>query len=228
MTGDPETPAPEVQAPEIHAPMISSEDEARAYVDAWADTRARERLDLFAKLLLAENQNQNLISKASEAQLWVRHFADSAQLLEHVPRETYVNGAPGPWLDLGTGAGPPGIVIAILRPQFRTVLVESRARRVDFLEHCVAELGLENCNVYGDRLERVEPFESWVISARAFAPLEKLLRLSAPFSTKGTRYLLPKGRSAAHELAQTKPKIRKMFHVEQSLTDAEAGIIVSK
>ncbi len=207
---------------------ISSEAEARTYVETWADTKARERLDLFAKLLLAENQQQNLISKASEEHLWVRHFADSAQLLEHVPRETYVSGAPGPWLDLGTGAGPPGLVIAILRPQFRTVLVESRARRVDFLEHCVAELGLENCTVQGERLERVDPFETWVISARAFAPLEKLLRLSSPFSTKATRYLLPKGRSAAHELANTKPKIRNMFHVEHSLTDSEAGIIVSK
>ena len=207
---------------------ISDELSARAYTQSWGDAAACERLERFAALLLEENQRQNLISKASAEQLWVRHFADSAQLLEHVPRETYANGAPGPWLDLGTGAGLPGLVIAILRPQFRTVLVESRGRRVEFLQHCVEELGLTNCVVEGDRLERLEPFTAWVISARAFAPLDKLLRLSAPFSTKTTLYLLPKGRSAAQELQQSKPKVRRMFHVEQSLTDVEAGIIVSK
>lgn len=208
--------------------LITGEDEARAYSLQWGDAEAGLRLRRYAELLLAENQRQNLISKPSEAQLWVRHIADSAQLLEHVPRETYAHGSPGPWLDLGTGPGLPGLVIAILCPQIPVVLVESRARRVEFLESCVAELGLNNCEVIGQRLERVNPFESWVISARAFAPLEKLLRLSAPFSTKATRYLLPKGRSAAHELEATKPSIRKMFHVKHSLTDPEAGIIVSQ
>ena len=78
----------------------------------------------------------------------------------------------------------------------------------------------------GERLERIDPFPARVISARAFAPLDKLLRLSAPFSTKATRYILPKGRSAAHELKEQKQSIRKLFHVEHSLTDREAGIIV--
>lgn len=209
--------------------VISGEAEAKAYVKTWADAECFERLERYAELLLAENQQQNLISKPSEAQLWERHIADSAQLLEHVPRETYLNRVPpGPWLDLGTGPGLPGLVIAILCPRIRTVLVESRARRVEFLENCIDELDLPNCTVIGARLEAVEPFDSWVISARAFAPLEKLMRLSAPFSTKATRYLLPKGRSAAHELKQTKPSIRKMFHVKHSLTDPDAGIIVSK
>jgi len=210
------------------ATLISDEDAARTYVETLADKDACARLDRYCDLLLAENQRQNLISRPSEAQLWMRHIADSAQLLEHVPRETYANGAPGPWLDLGSGPGLPGLVIAMLSPQIPVVLVESRARRVEFLENCIEELSLTNCSVEGQRLERVTPFESWVISARAFAPLEKLLRLSAPFSTKATRYLLPKGRSAAHELSQTKASIRNMFHVKHSLTDPEAGIIVSK
>ena len=156
--------------------------------------------------------------------MWVRHIADSAQLLRFVPRETPSR----PWLDLGTGAGFPGLVIAALRPEWEIVLVESRARRVEWLEHIVRELDLGNCRVEGRRLELVEPFNASVISARAFAPLEKLLSLSAPFSTKATNYLLPKGRSAAQELQAMPRKIRGMFHVEQSLTDEEAGIIVSK
>ena len=208
--------------------VITGEAEARAYVERWADAEAMDRLEAYAALLLAENQNQNLISKPSESQLWERHIADSAQLLEHVPRETYRVDAPGPWMDLGTGPGLPGLVIAAICPQIPVVLVESRARRVEFLARCVEELSLANCTIKGQRLERVTPFQSWVISARAFAPLEKLLRLSAPFSTKRTRYLLPKGRSAAHELEALKPAIREMFHVKHSLTDAEAGVIVSK
>ncbi|MDY7096873.1 MAG: 16S rRNA (guanine(527)-N(7))-methyltransferase RsmG [Pseudomonadota bacterium] len=208
--------------------ILQDEAGARSYVEGWADKAAMERLDLFAKLLLKENQRQNLISKPSESQLWLRHFADSAQLLEHVPRETLSAPKSDPWLDLGTGAGFPGIVIAAIHPNTPVVLVESRQRRVEFLANAAQEMALPKCMVIGERLERIEPFHARVISARAFAPLEKLLRLSAPFSTKRTRYVLPKGRSAAQELAEQKKSIRSMFHVEHSLTDSEAGIIVTK
>ena len=209
--------------------LLASEDQAKAYVANWADELAQERVEAFARLLIEENQSQNLISKSSEQNLWIRHIADSAQLLEHVPRETYMERVPiGPWMDLGSGPGLPGLVVAILCPRIPCVLVESRARRIEFLERTIADLDLSNCRVEGKRLESVDPFQAWVISARAFAPLDKLLRLSAPFSTKATRHLLPKGRSAAHELSQAKASIRNMFHVKHSLTDTEAGIIVSK
>ncbi len=203
--------------------LIETEAQARDYVARWADDAAMARLERVATLLLEENQRQNLISKPSEAQLWQRHFADSAQLLEYVSRET----PKSPWLDLGTGAGFPGLIIAALCPDWRVCLVESRGRRVEFLSHCAKELGLAQCEVLGQRLERIEPFPVGVISARAFAPLKKLLSLSAPFSTKATRYILPKGRSASHELAELKVPIRKLFHVKHSLTDRDAGIIVS-
>lgn len=201
---------------------------ARTYVESLTDAAGMARLEVLIAALIEENQRQNLISKPSEAQMWVRHIADSAQLLRYVPRETVAGESPGLWLDLGTGAGFPGLVIAALDPNRPVVLVESRARRVEWLERMVRELDLSNCRVKGQRLELVEPFIASVISARAFAPLEKLLRLSAPFSTKATTYLLPKGRSAAQELRAMPRKIRGMFHVEQSLTDEQAGIIVSK
>ena len=204
--------------------VLRDEISARAFVEGLTDAAGMLRLEALSAALINENQRQNLISRPSEAQMWVRHIADSAQLLRFVPRETPSR----PWLDLGTGAGFPGLVIAALRPEWKIVLVESRARRVEWLEHMVRELDLGNCRVEGRRLELVEPFKASVISARAFAPLEKLLSLSAPFSTKATTYLLPKGRSAAQELQAMPRKIRGMFHVEQSLTDEEAGIIVSK
>lgn len=209
---------------------IESEEHARGFVVELAEqlgsSEAMGRLDDYAALLLEENQRQNLISKASEAHLWQRHIADSAQLLRFVPRETLGGGAQGPWLDLGSGPGLPGLVIAAICPQMPVTMVESRARRVAFLERCIVALGLPKAQVIGERLERITPFPARAISARAFAPLETLLSLSAPFSTADTRYVLPKGRSAAHELASLRPAIRKMFHVEQSLTDKDAGIIL--
>ena len=202
--------------------ILISEAGARDYVAGLTNMDGVERLEALIAALIEENQRQNLISRPSEAQMWVRHMADSAQLLRFVPRETS-----GTWLDLGAGAGFPGLVIAALQPEREVVLVESRARRVEWLERMTEELSLPKCRVEGQRLELVTPFKARIISARAFAPLEKLLRLSAPFSTKATTYLLPKGRSAAQELQAMPRRIRKMFHVEQSLTDDEAGIIVS-
>lgn len=184
-----------------------------------ADPIAVDRLERLIVMLEAENRQQNLVAASSLEDVWRRHIADSAQLVTHVPRET------SPWLDLGTGAGFPGLVVAVLRPDIEVVMVESRKRRIEWLERVVAELGLGRARVVGSRLEAVETFPAAVISARAFAQLAPLLALSARFSTTDTTWLLPKGRSAAQELHEL-IGWRQMFHVEQSLTDAEAGIIV--
>lgn len=206
--------------------MIVTEEEARAYVAGLTDPAGMARLETLAAMVLDENQRQNLIARATEPHLWQRHIADSAQLLQNVSRETLGANAGGPWLDLGSGPGFPGLVIAALCPNMPVVLVESRARRVEFLHRAVAAMDLPKCQVEGQRLERVEPFAARAISARAFAPLDRLLHLSAPFSTRATAYVLPKGRSAAQELEALKPSSRAMFHVKHSLTDPDAGIIV--
>jgi len=202
--------------------MIDSEAAAQDWLRArpeW-DAAVAERLGKLVDLLTEENARQNLVSAASLAQVWSRHIADSAQLLALVPRETS-----GPWLDLGAGAGFPGLVIACLRPDFQMLLVESRARRIEWLERARIALGLDRAVVIGSRLELVPSRPVAVISARAFAPLDRLLELSARFSTGTTTWLLPKGQSAAQELAELHGW-RHMFHVEQSLTDPTAGIIV--
>lgn len=203
--------------------MIRDETQARAYISELSDGRAIEQLDHLAEELRRENDQQNLVSKGSLDEIWVRHFADSAQLVAHVPRETR-----GAWFDLGSGAGFPGLVLAILRPEEATVLVESRRRRIEWLYAMGRELGLENCEIEGKRLELVDTRKAAVISARAFAPLPKLLTLSARFSTARTHWVLPKGRSAAQEVMELPRKLRKMFHVEQSITDDEAGIVVGQ
>jgi 16S rRNA (guanine527-N7)-methyltransferase len=202
--------------------LITSEPEARAFVAERCDGEALDRLDRMVELLRRENTRQNLVSAASLDSIWRRHIADSVQLLDHVPRET------GLWLDLGTGAGFPGLVVAALRPDSEFVLVESRKRRIEWLETLTAELGLRHCTVMGARLEAIEAFPAAVISARAFAPLERLVSLAERFSTSDTLWLLPKGRSAAQEVADLSKSLRSKFHVEQSLTDADSGIVVGR
>lgn len=200
--------------------MIADEGAALAWLRGLpeCDEAAMARLERLVALLREENQRQNLVSAASLDEVWRRHMVDSAQLLAHVPRGT------SPWLDLGTGAGFPGMVVAAMRPEDDVVLVESRARRIAWLEQCIAELDLPHVRVMGSRLEALDSFPADVISARAFAPLERLVDLAARFSTKDTLWLLPKGRSARQELLELRGW-NHTFHVEQSLTDAEAGII---
>ena len=203
--------------------ILTSEAEAREWLASRGDNDVAtiDRLEHLEALLREENERQNLISAASLETIWLRHFADSAQLLEHVP-----HGTPGPWLDLGTGAGFPGLVTAICRPKLDLRLVESRAKRIDWLHKAVAALGLTSVVLIASRLEKLPTFPAKVISARAFAPLPRLIALSARFSTPQTRWVLPKGRRGSQELRVMPKSIQTMFHVEQSITDADSVILV--
>jgi len=201
-----------------------TEDEARAWLAARHVPReTMEALERFVAFLLDESSRQNLISASTQETVWSRHIVDSAQLLD------LARDAPaGPWLDLGSGAGFPGLVIAALtdRP---VVLVESRRKRVEFLTAAAEVLGVaDRVRVEGRRLELVEDFPAAVISARAFAPLDRLLPLAARFSRSGTVWLLPKGRSAQSELAAVRQTWQGVFHVEHSVTDPEAAIIIAR
>ncbi len=183
-----------------------------------------DQLERFAAFLRVEAQSQNLVAASTLETIWSRHIVDSAQLLKHVTLETPA----GAWLDLGSGAGFPGIVVALLSDRPVT-LVESRARRIDYLQRAVALLDLESqVTVAGTSVEKVQTAPFSVISARAFAPLPRLLALSARFSTKKTLWLLPKGRNAAKELEEAKVHWQVDFEVRPSVTDSEAGIIVGK
>lgn len=179
---------------------------------------ALERLNGFVRLEAAQ---QNLVSASTLDHMWQRHIVDSAQLLRFA--------APTPddhWIDLGSGAGFPGLVIALLAP-CQVTLVESRGLRIAYLERAIAHLALEGrVVVAGMPLERMTTVAADYISARAFAPLPKLLDTAARFSTENTRWLLPKGRNARAELASVPSAWQRVFHVEQSITDADAAILV--
>ncbi len=201
-----------------------TEDDARAWL---AETLhvSRETLDQLAAyraMVLAETAHQNLIARSTFDVFWTRHIVDSAQLMLHL------DGAPeGDWLDLGAGAGLPGIVIALLGT--RTVhLVEERKGRIGFLQRVVEGLGLANAQVHGCKVEALRLAPAAIITARAFAPLPKLLDLGARFSRPETLRLLPKGRSAREEVEKVRGTWQGVFHVKHSITDAEAAIIVAQ
>ena len=205
--------------------ILTTEEAAREWFGSalGCDAAMLGKLDHLVELLRAENSNQNLVSAASLDRVWVRHLADSAQLLL-VSRET----PRGPWLDLGSGAGFPGLVVALLRPDIEVILVESRAKRIAWLESAIDHLDIANAGVEGCRLETLETIPAATISARAFAPLPQLIALSARFSTPQTQWLLPKGRNGRQELLEMPKTIQSLFHVEQSLTDAESVILVGR
>jgi 16S rRNA (guanine527-N7)-methyltransferase len=176
-----------------------------------------EKLEAYVALLETENGRQNLVSTSTLGQVWHRHVADSAQLVRFAPS------VEASWIDIGSGAGLPGIVIACL-VRGPVTLVEPRRLRADFLHNVIESLHL-GATVACAKAERVEgKFD--MITARAVAPLPRLLKISAHLSTRKTVWALPKGRGAQQELAEARKAWQGDFRVEPSVTDAESFIVV--
>jgi 16S rRNA (guanine527-N7)-methyltransferase len=176
-----------------------------------------EKLERYVALLREENGRQNLISASDLDAIWDRHIVDSAQLVRFEPH------CGASWVDIGSGAGLPGIVISAL-VSGPVTLIEPRRLRAEFLHRVVEALNL-NASMFCRKAERAEgKFD--VITARAVAPLEELLKISQHLSTRKSLWVLPKGRSAQSELAEARRAWQGVFHVEQSITDADSSIIV--
>lgn len=199
-----------------------TEAEARHWLEEHftVSRETEEKLEAFIAFLKREAESQNLISASTLDHIWDRHIVDSAQLLRFCPDGVQT------WIDLGSGAGFPGLIVALLSSH-RVTLVESRGRRIEYLQRAIALLDLESqVTVAGMPLERVETAPYSVISARAFAPLDKLFDLAARFSTNKTLWLLPKGRNAVKEWEGVKSVWKGEFRIESSVTDADAGVLV--
>jgi 16S rRNA (guanine527-N7)-methyltransferase len=177
-----------------------------------------ERLEAYMALLREESGRQNLVSASTLESLWDRHILDSAQL---VRLEPYLGAS---WVDVGSGAGLPGIVIACM-VDGPVTLIEPRRMRAEFLHRVCESLGL-NATVVAAKAERVGGKYD-VVTARAVAKLTRLLEISAHLSTTNTIWALPKGRGAAAELAEAQQAWQGVFHVEPSVTDAESYIVVA-
>ena len=177
------------------------------------------RLKAYVALLTSAAREQNLVSAATLDWVWERHILDSAQLVRFEPK-------PGAsWVDSGSGAGLPGIVIACL-VDGPVALVEPRRLRAEFLAEAITTLGLGNrCTVLPLKAERATgKFD--VITGRAVALLGRFLDLSHHLSTKNSIWVLPKGRSAQSELAEARRSWHCDARVERSRTDPESEILV--
>jgi 16S rRNA (guanine527-N7)-methyltransferase len=188
---------------------------------------SRETADLFDAYLgrlFKWQKVVNLVSPSTLPEAWTRHIADSAQLAALAPAATS-------WIDLGSGAGFPGLVIAIMHrdtPGFRMHLVESNSRKCAFLRDVVRSLNLP-VTVHDGRIEDIvaaldERFD--VVSARALASLTELLGLSRKLLTSGALGLFPKGQDVADELTQASKYWNITASTVVSKTDPKARIVV--
>lgn len=176
-------------------------------------------LESYVAHLKTANHDQNLIAESTLASIWERHILDSAQLVRFEPR----TGAS--WVDIGSGAGFPGLGIAALTEGPMT-LVEPRRLRAEFLQETVDALALSNrVSVLATKIENVRgPFD--VITARAVAPLGRLLGMAIHLAHKGTIWALPKGRNANSELAEAQRSWQCEVRSEASCTDPDATVLV--
>ena len=179
-----------------------------------------ERLDHLVRLVVTENERQNLVAPSTIATIWNRHVLDSIQLLA-LAKDT-----DGLWLDIGTGGGFPGMVLAASSPR-PFVFAEPRRRRADFLREAAEALELTNVNVCQCKVERVFEIRATVISARAVAPIEDVFAAAKHCSTWNTTWLLPRGASASSDLHDTQRMWHGQFGLEPSVTDPVSHIVVA-
>lgn len=181
-----------------------------------------ERLAIYSALLEKWNPRINLVSRASLAQHRARHFADSAQLYTLVPHPVEH------WVDLGSGGGFPGLVIAILAAEGGSpacvTLVESDVRKSAFLATVIRETGV-NATVITDRIETIPPLGADIVSARALADLSTLLGFAARHMTPEGHALLPKGATWQDELAAAQTAWQFTHRVVKSMTEAGSVIL---
>src|SRR4051812_32996767 len=201
-------------------------EDRRKAVALFGNTVSREtwdRLDRFVELLVERQKTLNLIAPSTIPQIWTRHVADSLQLLSLAPRART-------WIDLGAGAGFPGLVIAcalVEIPGARIELVESIQKKANFLREVVEALSLPAV-VHARRIEDLTASNAdrfAVVTARALAPLEKLLGYANPLLTRGALGLFPKGQDVAAELTQASKSWKIESELIPSKTDPHGRIV---
>ena len=201
--------------------MKEAEDRAAALALYPVSRETGERLDILARELRRWQQVKNLVGPGTLDRVWTRHIGDSLQLLDLTPEART-------WVDLGSGAGFPGLVlgIAALERDMRVDLVESNGRKCAFLRHVVRLTGAP-VTVHQARVEAVigRFVGADVVTARALAPLAQLLAWAEPLLTTGTTGLFPKGREVEAELTEARKSWRFEAELIPSRTDSEGRIV---
>lgn len=176
------------------------------------------RLARLTGLILDASRDQNLIAASTIPDFGTRHLEDSLQLLPLLPQ--------GELVDIGSGAGLPGLVLACCRAD-PVHLIEPRNKRAAFLADTARELGLDQVTVWSCRVEAVSIGPVRAITARAVAALPRLFSIAVHLSDQQTRWVLPKGRSAANEVAKAREAWQGNFSLVPSRTDPDAAIVVA-
>jgi len=180
-----------------------------------------EKFDAYAALLTEWQTRMNLVGPSTLGTVWQRHFTDSAQIL-------VLAGNGRSWLDIGAGAGFPGLVIALLDSEAQLTLVESIAKKCRFLDEVVRTLGLEDrVAIENRRIEALPRAKFDVITARALAALDQLFDWGLPYAGSGTRWVLPKGSRVDTELSIASGRFAFDYTLVPSRTDAAARIVVA-
>lgn len=204
--------------------LTADRDRALALTPVSRETMAR--LERFVTTLLDWQQRINLIAPSTEPTLWTRHIADSLQLLPLAPEARI-------WVDLGSGAGFPGLVIACALaelPKVHVHLVESVGKKAAFLREAVEKTGVP-ATVHAMRVEdfaKNAPAVINVVTARALAPLSRLLILANPLLKKGALGLFPKGQDVEVELTEATKCWRIQASLVPSRTDPKSRIVVAR
>jgi len=177
------------------------------------------RLKLYVGLLTEWNAQHNLVSAGSLADVWRRHIHDCAQLARYVPAEAKT------LADMGAGAGLPGLILAeLLRDRVEVTLLEATAKKARFLEAAASAMQLK-ATVRNLRIEDATPQAFDVITARAMAPLPKLLRYAQKFVGKGTVLIFPKGQNVEAELTEARKSWKLKVRKHQSLSDSSGTVL---
>lgn len=181
------------------------------------DATTMARLEAYAALLVKWQPRINLVAPSTVPDLWTRHILDSAQLWPHI------EGRVGPLLDLGSGAGFPGLVLAIMgRPD--AVLVEADRRKAAFLQEA-ARVTQTSVSIRACRIEALAPIRAGIITARALASLESLLHYAQPYADESTVYLFLKGERAEDELTTARKRWKMLVDKVPSLTNPKGVVL---
>ena len=176
----------------------------------------------YAELLATDGVTRGLIGPRETERLWDRHLLNCAVVAELLPEQ-------GELVDIGSGAGLPGIVLAMLRPSLQVILLEPLLRRSVFLEECVAELGLSNATVVRARAEEkaAAQIQADIATARAVAPLDRLAGWAARLLRPGGELLAIKGQSAAEEIVAARPVLSRLGARSAEVLQAGDGRVVT-
>jgi len=177
-------------------------------------------LQIFHDELLKFNKRYNLISKSTESDIWNRHILDSAQLVKYID----FNGKKS-LSDMGTGAGFPGIILAIFNknPQFHVKLYEKSIVKCDFLDNIRRKLNI-NFDIFGDY--KSEVIKSDYVISRAFKKLKEIIRISREIIKTDHKLIILKGRNAENEINKLQPFTNLKYKTEKSITDKDSKILI--